>query len=64
MVVWWREVELFFCVLQGCIDQVESLVYFNSESKVIQQWDTQIHAVCTQLGGILEDCIQRGITSA
>ncbi len=40
--------------MQGCIDQVDSLIYFDTDSKELQQWDNQIQSVCTQLNQIMD----------
>jgi len=48
-----------YCILQGCIDQVDSLIYFDTDSKELQQWDNQIQSVCTQLNQIMDTYTSR-----
>jgi hypothetical protein len=50
--------------LQGCIDQVDSLIYFDAEAKELQQWDDQIQSVCTQLNQIMDTFAARSIQAA
>ena len=56
--------EIHSLLVQGCIDQVEGLLYFNSDSQAIEEWDSRISTVCTQLGTILDHCAAQGMTVA
>ena len=40
---------------------MDSLIYFDVESLELQQWDTQIHALCGQLNAVMDACAARGI---
>jgi len=50
--------------LQGCIDQVDGLIYFDTDAKELQQWDNQIQSVCTQLNQIMDTFAARSIQAA
>lgn len=47
--------------LQGSIDQVDDLIYFDTKAKELQQWDNQIQAICSQVNQIMENCIAKNI---
>lgn len=46
-------------ILQATIDQVEGLIFFDSSSQQLLQWDLQIQAVCNQLNVIVEDLVSK-----
>ena len=46
---------------QGSIDQVDNLIYFDTNAKELQHWDNQIQAVCSQINQIMEHCVAKKI---
>lgn len=47
--------------LQGLIDQVEGLIYFDVDSRELQQWDAQVHSLCSQLNNITDYAAAKAI---
>ena len=46
--------------MQGSIDQVEELIFFDTKEE-LQHWDDQIQAICTQVNNIVDTCASKGI---
>ncbi len=47
--------------LQGSIDQVESLIYFDDAVEPLMQWDRQIQSVCNKVNDIIDAMGAHGI---
>lgn len=47
--------------LQGSIDQVQRVIYFNDKVEPLLQWDRQIEGLCGQLNDIIDTVAKLGI---